>query len=51
MSLYILDTDTLSLSQRGHAAINAHIALVKAQIAANDAYRALDRPIPYLAFG
>ena len=33
------------------AAINAHIALVKAQIAANDAYRALDLPIPYPAFG
>jgi hypothetical protein len=33
------------------AALNAHIALVKAQIAANDAYRALDLPIPYPAFG
>lgn len=33
------------------AAINAHIALVKAQIAANDAYRALDLPIPYPSFG
>lgn len=33
------------------AAINAHIALVKAQIAANDAYRTLDLPIPYPAFG
>jgi hypothetical protein len=25
MSLYILDTDTLSLSQHGHAAVNARV--------------------------
>lgn len=33
------------------AAITAHIALVKAQIAANDAYRAADLPVPFLVVG
>lgn len=33
------------------AAITAHIALVKAQIAANDAYRAADLPIPFPVIG
>lgn len=33
------------------ASITAHIALVKAQIAANDAYRAADLPIPFPSVG